>query len=218
MGYLAELNQTIKELPGLGMICKSDQNTYYVGNPRLLADYKITVPKEIEEWTSEALAWQDLTVQDKETGKTRWIFQQPNASFRSGGDQLLGNGNWQKASSLNGLDADHCLDRIRRESDRFLERLGYRREEGVYRILRPSEERVALFCHQGFSMGWFPHLLNIPPHIFWSAFDVNHSGVTLFEFKNYPNNITAPKCLCFSDVSHFLKEGLPLRFSNGVRM
>lgn len=40
---------TIKELPGLGMICKYDQDTYYVGNPRLLADYKITVPKEIEE-------------------------------------------------------------------------------------------------------------------------------------------------------------------------
>ena len=59
----------------------------------------LKLPKEIEEWTSESLAWQDLTVQDKETGKTRWIFSQHNASFRSGGDQLLGNGNWQKASS-----------------------------------------------------------------------------------------------------------------------
>lgn len=40
---------TIKELPGLGMICKYNQDTYYVGNPRLLIDNQIIVPKEIEE-------------------------------------------------------------------------------------------------------------------------------------------------------------------------
>ena len=40
---------SIKELPGFGMICKYNQDTYYVGNSRLLTDNEIIVPKEIEE-------------------------------------------------------------------------------------------------------------------------------------------------------------------------
>lgn len=41
--------EVINELPGLGMICKQNDDTYYVGNPKLLIDHKIEVPFEIED-------------------------------------------------------------------------------------------------------------------------------------------------------------------------
>ena len=112
-------------------------------------------------------------------------------------------------------DAKKRYERVTAASDEFLEKLGYRREgTGVYRIIKPSEERIALFCHQGFSMIWFPVLLGIVPHIFWSSFDINHAGVSVFEFKNYESGFTSPRCISLSDNSHLLRDGLPYKHQN----
>lgn len=176
----------------------------------------LKLPIEIEEWTSENLAWCDFSVTFPDRG-THWVFDQHNGIFHQNGDELLGNGNWKQAQCVQLLDVDKCYKRISAASDEFLERLGYRRTgTGLYQIVTPGEQRVALFCHAGFSMAWFPYLLGIPPHLFWSSFDVNHAGVTVFEFKNQENGITAPRCLSFSDNSHLLASGLPYKFQNRI--
>ena len=176
----------------------------------------LSKPVEIEEWTSESLAWQDFAVEFP-NGRWGWIFDQPNYQFLQNGDENLGLADWQKAQSVQLLDLENCYKRISAASDEFLERHGYRRESpGVYRIINPTEERIAIFCHQGFSNCWFPHLLGIPPHIYWSSFDINHSGVSVFEFRNYESGLTSPKCINFSDCSHLLREGLPYQFQNRI--
>lgn len=100
----------------------------------------------------------------------------------------------------------------------FLERLGYKEENGVYRILRPNEEKVALFCHAAFSRAWISMLLHIPLHIMWAGLDYAHTGVTILHFKNYENGITAPKCLCYSDLSHFYKDGPDMVYNNRIEL
>ena len=175
------------------------------------------IPIQIEEWASEDLAWKDFTVQYP-GNYIHWVFFRQNTEFRQNGDELLGNGNWKEAKSVQEIrDLDTCYDRLEKGADDFLERLGYRREGiGLYRILKPSEERVALFCHQGVTLLLLPYLLGIPPHLFWSSFDVNHTGVSVLEFKNNPNGLTSAKCISFSDCSHLLKEGLPYQFQNEI--
>ena len=96
----------------------------------------------------------------------------------------------------------------------FLTRLGYREENGIYRILNPNEERVALFCHAGLMRAWMSVLLHIPIHTLWSSFSVTHTGITVFEFKNEPEGFTAPRCLAFSDTSHLYADGLDLKHCN----
>ena len=54
--------------------------------------------------------------------------------------------------------------------------------------------------------------------LFWSGFDITHSSITILEFPNYPNGVTAPQCLCLSDTSHIYKEGLPLQHNNRVNL
>ena len=177
----------------------------------------LNLPIQIEEWASENLAWEEFTV--KYSGDfLHWVFFRQNTEFRQNGDELLGNGNWKDAKSVQEIkDLENCYKRLEKGSDAFLERLGYKREScGIYRILKPSEERVALFCHQGVTLLWIPYMLGIPPHLFWSSFDVNHTGVSVFEFKNNPNGITSPKCISFSDNSHLLLEGLPYQFQNEI--
>jgi len=100
----------------------------------------------------------------------------------------------------------------------FLERLGYREEGGVYRILRPSEEKVALFCHTVMGRTWLSSLLHIPIHMMWADFQMTHTGVTVLEFRNRENGVTAPRCLCFSDMSHLYAAGLDMYHDNRIEL
>ena len=174
---------------------------------------------EIEEWTSENKAAADLfyTFPDGHRG---WIFHRQRTELKTNESLSLTMDNWYEAECF-AEQKEKCkkgFARIGADSDKFLEKLGYRREGAAYKIITPSEERVAVFCHQGFGTTWLAHLLNIPPHIFWSSFDITHSGVTVLEFKNYKNGYTAPMCLCLSDTSHLLREGLPFEYNNSIKL
>lgn len=107
---------------------------------------------------------------------------------------------------------DEAVARVRAGSRDFLERLGYREENGVYRILRPSEEKVALFCHAALARTLLSELLHVPVQVMFGSFWYNHTGVTVVRFQNYENGITSPRCLCFSDCSHLYAHGPDLRY------
>ena len=168
---------------------------------------------KIEEWTSEALAWEGLSVLEPD-GRRHWCFQIPNTRLKND-ETLYLDGEWYTAPCFQ-EDYRKPYQRICDASDEFIARRGYQREGAVYRILRHSEERIAVFCHQGFGLTWMSHLLQIPPHIFWSSFDVTHTGLSIFRFENSAGGFTNPKCLCFSDTSHIYREGLPMQFENRI--
>ena len=113
---------------------------------------------------------------------------------------------------------DSDLAYIEENGNKFLEKLGYKYENGIYRITKPNDDKVALFCHSAFSRAWVSVLLHIPVHIMWAGFDYEHSGVTIMEFENYENGITAPKCYCYSDTSHLYAEGIGCDFFERVEM
>ena len=100
----------------------------------------------------------------------------------------------------------------------FLERLGYKEENGVYRILRANEDKVALFCHSVMARAWIAHLLHIPIHLMWSGFHYTHTGVTVIELRNRENGITAPTCLCMNDMSHLYQDGPDMIYDRRVEL
>lgn len=168
----------------------------------------------ILDWISESTAYEQMLVPEKDG--TRWCWAQQNTNYKNDKTIRLYD-DWQKAHKDFERDSvRECVNRIGRESDRFLEQLGYRREGSIYRILSPSEESIAVFCHQGAGLTWYSHLMRIPPHIVWSTFDIAHTGVTLFHFENFSNGVTAPKCLMMSDLSHIMNDGLPMKFENRI--
>ena len=95
---------------------------------------------------------------------------------------------------------------IEKSGDEFLCRLGYQREGDLYRIVRPNDEKVALFCHGAMGRTWIASLLRIPLHVMYSSFSYTHTGVTVLEFRNNDCGVTAPKCLVYSDISHIYGE------------
>jgi probable phosphoglycerate mutase len=164
---------------------------------------KLGLSYKIEDWMSEDLAWNDFSRLD-ENNIRNWAFGCQNT-------RLLINGNWHENPVFAACNAAlGGYERIAKSSDEFLARLGYERENKLYKIKNPGAKRVAAFCHHGLGTAWLSHLLSIPPNIFWASFNIAHSSVTLLEFANNADGYTAPQCVCLSDVSHIYKEKLPL--------
>jgi len=164
------------------------------------------------DWCSENAAYEDMSVAT-ENGR-RWCFHQQSTNYKNN-DTIALYHDWQKANPE--FDCDGVTKRIQLiadGSDRLLAELGYERDGCIYKIVRPNDESVGVFCHQGFGITWLAHLTQIPPHIFWATFDMSHTGVTVLEWKNQPNGITTPQVLQFDDLSHIFAARLPMRFEN----
>jgi probable phosphoglycerate mutase len=173
---------------------------------------------KIEEWMSEGIAWNELSIVD-ENGQKNWFFACPNSKLLKDGDAL-------RPDWYNQTEAAKCptarkgYERIQAASDEFIQRLGYKREGNVYRILEkvPGQKRIAAFCHHGFGTAWLSHLLSIPPLVFWAGFNISHTGITILEFENQENGMTSPRCLVHSDMSHIYEARLPMEYNNATKV
>ena len=170
---------------------------------------------EIEEWAHENRAFEDFVVKHKD-GREEWCFDQQNTNYVN--DETLARQDWYNIPELLGEPERfrQGYDRLIKSGDEFIARLGYVREGSVYRIERPNDERVALFCHEGISTFFISHLLNIPLHVFWATVGFSHTGVTIIEFANNENGITMPRMICMSDLSHIYEGGLPYKHKNSI--
>lgn len=165
----------------------------------------------VEPWAREIRREQaDTTFPD---GVKKSVALVPNTYFREKGMWDLSCSNALQCSVLEGTDLASAAAYVAENGRDFLERLGYREEDGNYRILRPNEEKVALFCHGNFARVWLSDLLKIPVHMMLASFGYNHTGVTVLNFKNNENGITAPRCLCFGDTSHLYAHGPDMNYN-----
>ena len=151
-------------------------------------------------------------------GKLTSVSMIQNTYYRENGNIDLPYDRAFEATGFSTSGMAAATARIEQGGREFLERLGYKEENGVYRILRNNEDRVALFCHTVMARAWLSTLLHIPIHLMWAGFQMTHTGVTVLEFKNNENGITAPYCRCFSDMSHLYAEGLDMCHDNTVSL
>ena len=165
----------------------------------------------VEEWAHEI---GDEKMTPYPDGIMKSISALPSTDFRENGNINLSYEDTYKCTGIDQTDMRSAVEYVEREGNAFLERLCYKEENGVYRILRNNEEKVALFCHTAFERTWLSSLLHIPLHIVWASFQITHTGVTVIEFKNYESGFTSPRCLCLSDMSHLYKYGPDMIFEN----
>ena len=169
----------------------------------------------VEEWAHEI---EDERLTPYPDGKLKSISHLPNTVFRENGNLYLPYERSLECTAVNETRMEEARARIEAGGREFLERLGYREENGVYRILYPNEEKVALFCHSAMSRTWLSTLLRVPLHMMWSSFNFTHTGVTILSFKNYESGFTAPRCLCLSDMSHLYANGLDMNYGNKIEV
>jgi probable phosphoglycerate mutase len=168
------------------------------------------------DFCNESLVLRDLTIQ---TGDKRtWLFQDPNCK-RLFADQSIRElaDKWYLHPQLKQYDYEKGIRRISEETDQFFLSLGYEHipDSGSYKVIRPNNERVALFAHQGFGIAFLSCLLDIPYPQFCNHFDLSHSSMTVINFKEEDGYAT-PKVLTLSSDSHLYREGLPLKYNYGL--
>jgi probable phosphoglycerate mutase len=169
----------------------------------------------VEDWTHEI---EDERLTPFPDGVMKSVSVVQNTYFRADGNLYL---DYEHAGECDGFRESGMAGKtkwIEAQGDAFLERLGYRKEGENYRILFPNEEKVALFCHGAFGRAWISTLLHIPLHMMWASFEYTHTGVTVLKFENYANGITAPRCLCYSDISHLYAAGLDTRYNGKIEI
>lgn len=170
-------------------------------------------PCLIEEWTHEVLS-ERLTTYP--TGEPVSVSRLQNTLLRENGEISIPFEKTFTSKALRETEMEKAFIYIRDNGRVFLEKLGYREENGIYRILRKNEDRVALFTHAVFTRVWLSEMLHIPLHLMWASFTPTHTGVTILEFKNNADGVTAPKVLCFSDMSHLYANGPDMTHDNDV--
>ncbi len=167
------------------------------------------------DFCDEAYAWRDFTVL-LPNGARQWAFAdgRTRALFASESIRCMGQ-RWYEHLALSAYGFQSGMERIHRETDRFLLSLGYEhdREENIYKAVSPSDERIALFAHQGFGLAFLSSLLDIPFPQFSTHFDMGHSGLSVVEFKD-ENGVVIPRLLTMSNDAHLYREGLPTCYQN----
>lgn len=167
----------------------------------------------VEEWAHEI--GREMYVEFPD-GKHRAMGYLPNIRFLENGNIFRPYEDYKELYPFNECTVATAHDYIWENGKAFLERLGYKEENGLFRILQPNNEKIALFCHAAFAKSWIAQLLHVPQHIMWGGFSISHTGVTVLEFPNYEGGFTSPRCLCFSDLGHLYAENLPLHHNNRV--
>ena len=169
----------------------------------------LDLPCHIEPWAHEV---QEERWTEEPYGKPVSVTMVQNTYYRENGGIDLPYDRAYEAVGFRSSGMKDAVAYIEEGGRDFLERLGYKEENGVYRILRANEDRVALFCHSIMARAWISTLLHIPIHMMWAGFHYTHTGVTVLEFRNNADGFTAPKCLCYSDMSHLYAHGPDMHY------
>ena len=88
------------------------------------------------------------------------------------------------------------------------------REGGFQRIQKSNQERIALFAHGQFGVGFLSTLLDIPYPLCVSHLEMCHSAVTVIEFREGEDVLAMPQILTLSNDSHLYRDGLPTKYNN----
>lgn len=177
----------------------------------------LNMPPELMEFCHETPVWRDFTVKDEE-GKKVWSFvdEKTSALFNSPEVRRLGD-KWYEHEAFKDTNFKSGIKRVYDETDKFLYSLGYEHERytGRYKCIAPTNEKVALFAHQGFGIVFLSCLLDIPYPSFSTHFDMTHTGVTVINFEQSGKYCT-PKVLTLSSEAHIYAEGLPMKYNNTI--
>lgn len=173
---------------------------------------------ELLDFCNEGYAWNEFAIPD-ENGNTDWVFRNRAVIqlFVSQEVYRLGE-QWYEYPEFQCYKFKQGIERINRETDALLFSLGYEhiRERSVYQAVKPTDERIAIFAHQGFGINFLSSLLDIPYPQFCMRFDMSHSGMSVIEFKDI-DGVVIPKALMIANDSHLYKEGLPTYYNNTLR-
>ena len=171
------------------------------------------------DWINESHAWRELSIEFA-PGRRHWCYDDDKflSLFSSADVRALGP-RWHEHPAFAAYPSfGEAVRRMRTEADAWLATLGYRHdaEKCAYIPEKPSDDRVALFAHEGAGILFLSTILDIPYPLFAPAFAIQHTGVTVVDFRLY-GDVARPRVLQLSNDAHLYRDGLPLHYQRRLR-
>ncbi|MBQ8613266.1 MAG: histidine phosphatase family protein [Ruminiclostridium sp.] len=100
-------------------------------------------------------------------------------------------------------------ERVARESDEWLEAIGYKREGDNYRVVGDETNKtIALFSHGGSSSALLSRLLNLPFFYLCRAICPDFTSITVLSLSDEKGTLTTPMIELANDSRHIKGNGV----------
>ena len=162
----------------------------------------LNIPVQIRPWLMEAE--QIRVLQDG----VKYVIWDTYGEVVRSGEKMPSHDDWFLRSPFSSGTLYKDWLEFRATMDEFLSGFGYHRENGRYRVEKRSDDRIALFCHNGTILFLIAHLLEIPLSLVFSGIYCWPSSLTDIYFDQRSNTWAVPKALHIADVSHLIANGL----------
>ena len=164
----------------------------------------------VSEIFSESRAWENFAWQTDGLTRREWFWGTKTGKAVLSKPEVLSLGlDWCKHPELTMFEKG--MKQAYDELDEFLLGQGYEhiRGTGKYKIVEPSEKRIAIFAHGGYGTAFLSCLLDIPFPLVALHFDLRTTGVTAINFKNTDDGFCIPCVYTFSNDGHLYADNLP---------
>jgi len=128
-----------------------------------------------------------------------YLWEAPGAMFLQG-TALPTQRDWYLSDGAMPEGAEQS-ERVRAGFDELMGTLGYVRQEHGYRVVRHSEERVALFCHKGVILTLLADMLHWALPMVFVSLHIHPTGVTRLQMVE-DGAFAHWKALAINDLSH----------------
>ena len=88
------------------------------------------------------------------------------------------------------------------EFDALLAKYGYLRNGAFYKVEKPNNDTIALYCHFGLEIVLLSHLMNLSPYPLWHATAAAPTSVTVVRSEERREGLALFRISNFGDTSH----------------
>lgn len=120
---------------------------------------------------------------------------------------------WHTVQVMQSASVIEEAKRVYEGLDEILKVHGYEREGNVYRVVRPNNDTIVMFCHFGVECIMLGHLLGISPMVLWHGFCAAPSSVTTLITEERRKGIASFRMSGFGDISHLYAAGEKAAFA-----
>ena len=102
---------------------------------------------------------------------------------------------------------------VTEQFDALLEKHGYRREGGYYRVEKANHDIIVLFCHFGLESVLLSHIFGVSPMTVWHHMCAAPSSVTTLVTEERRKGIAVIRMLAYGETTHLYVHGEPPSFA-----
>ena len=120
---------------------------------------------------------------------------------------------WAENERMAAGNVGDAYREVTEQFDALMERHGYRREGGYYRVERPNHDTIAMFCHFGVESVLLSHIMGVSPMTLWHHSCAAPTSVTTLVTEERREGIATFRMTAFGETTHLYMHGEEPSFS-----